>query len=518
MNNSPDSFYSIRYQNASVKASAAPLQSMEFRAHNTSINEYSNDILSHLFLIQQKTKPNLALIQQQPEINLKMRPLLLDFLMDVINKLQLSKSTFPLCVNLIDRYCSTRIVKKQHYQLLGLTSLWISCKNSDSKIKIPNLNDLCKMCCNCYDKKLFLEMENHLLKSLNWMISFPTFDSFVDICCKEYAQDEMFNGSQFSLKQVKYMAIYICELIQFYPNLYFNYSSSEISVSAFILSLMILNFKGVQPMTELSKLNSKFIDSVEGGMLEDRTFNTILQSLVKVLKCPPPSLKLKYFSKSNRQLNLMQLLIKFCNLNLTPVSSNPITPKNSIHKLNQLPPTPLSSNISPNGSNHSHPNAPGVSSVESGFLPSPRLSPHNNNSQYFNTSPPFTPLDIRASTSSKVRSEYITSSSSTILPPPPPAPHHHNYHPHLHTTPMPQVATFAATVPAGSLSASVIQNSTFPSRSSSATSITSSSSVASLRKRSFQILSIDTDHTMGTDVDDENLKRSKSQKPIFYIN
>lgn len=352
-------------------------------------------------------------------------------------------------------------------------------------------------------------MENHLLKSLNWMISFPTFDSFVDICCKEYAQDEMFNGLQFSLKQVKYLAIYICELIQFYPNLYFNYSLSEISVTAFILSLMILNFKCVKPMSELAKLNYKFKDAVEGGLLLDRTFNTILQLLVKVLKCPPPSLKLKYFSQLNRQLNLMQLLIKFCNLNLTPVSLNPITPKNSIHKLNQLPPTPLSSNISPNGGQHGH-IAPGTASAESGFLPSPRLSPHNNSTQYFNTSPPFTPLDMRAN-SSKMRSEYIASSTSTILPPPP----SHNHH---HTTPMPAIATFSTTVPAGSLSASVIQHSAFPSGSSSVTSLALSSSVTSLRKRSFQILSIDTDNSLSVDNDDENLKRSKSQKPIFYIN
>lgn len=487
MNNSPDAFYSIRYNHSSMKASQLPIQSMEFKAHNISINEYGDEILSHLLSIQCKTLPNLSLIQQQPEINLKMRPLLLDFLMDVINKLQLSKSTFPLCVNLIDRYCSTRIVKKQHYQLLGLTALWISCKNSDSKIKIPTLNDLCKMCCNCYNKKLFLEMENHLLKSLNWLISFPTFDLFIDIFCKEYATMEMFNGLEFHLKQVKYLSIYICELIQFYPNIYFNYNLCEIAVTLFMLSLMILNFKISAPL-EINRLNGLIEDT---QLISIKTFNSMLNSLLKIMKCPPPSLKLKYFNKSNRNLNLMQLLIKFCNLNLTPVSLNPITPKNSINKLNQLPPTPLSSNISPNG--------------QLPFLPSPRLSPHNSY-HYFNASPPFTPLDIRAgqilennaarNPTSNIR-EYTTSNPD-------------------YTTNV--AATSSAAVEIESVvrapaTASIIQTPSFPVEQ-----VKTCNSVPTLRKRSYQLLSIDTEKKGDRMDEDDGLKRSKSQKPIFFIN
>lgn len=345
MNSSPDYFHQIRVSNSSFKASNFNLQLMEFRSHSLIIKEYQYDILNHLLDLEKSTLPNLSLIQQQPEINLKMRPLLLDFLMDVINKLNLSKSTFPSTVNLIDRYCSTRIVKKQHYQLLGLTCLWISCKNLDSKFKIPNLNDLCKMCCNCYDKKLFLEMENHLLKSLNWMISCPTFDSFIDSLLNLYSSFYP-NISNVTLNDLKVLSTYICELIQFYPNIYFNYNTSLISLTSFLTSIKILNLN-LNLNEFLFNLNSLIEGNDELNEVEFTfsKYSNLSKLLIKILKCPPPSLKVKYFNDSSKFIKLMEKLINFTNINLEPV-----TPKNSSGN-SKLPPTPISNNISPKSNN-----------------------------------------------------------------------------------------------------------------------------------------------------------------------
>lgn len=337
MNNSPDFYHQIRLSNSSFKASNYNLQILEFKNHNQVIDEYKTDILNHLINLEFVTCPNLSLIQQQPEINLKMRPLLLDFLMDVINKLNLSKSTFPCTVNLIDRYCSTRIVKKQHYQLLGLTCLWISCKNLDSKYKIPNLNDLSKMCCNCYDKKLFLEMENHLLKLLNWIISVPTFDNFIDLFLNLISDS---TGNQI-LNDLKVLSIYICELIQFYPNIYFNYNPSLISLTSFIIAIRILNLNF--NLNEFLKLLNSVIeiddmDLKSNDFFTYSKFSNLFKLLLKILKCPPPSLKSKYFNENSKYIKLMEKLINFTNLTLEPM-----TPKTN----SNLPPTPNSSNISP---------------------------------------------------------------------------------------------------------------------------------------------------------------------------
>ncbi|CUM68314.1 uncharacterized protein PRCAT00006036001 [Priceomyces carsonii] len=333
---SPDLFHHVRVNNSTMKASHVNIQTMEYKSHRKCVDEYEHEILDHLLSFEQKTLPSLQLIQQQPEINLKMRPLLLDFLMDVINKLNLSKSTFPLTVNLIDRYCSTRIVKKQHYQLLGLTSLWVSCKNLDSKFKIPSLYDLCKMCCNCYDRRLFLEMENHLLKSLNWLIHVPTFDSFVDLFLNLLLNSDLAGSNSIKkhVNDIKVLSIYICELIQFYPNIYFNYNSSQISLGVVIISLHILDIP-----VNLHKYLDFFNATTMKEVLSVQSFNTLFHNLLKILKCPPPSLKLKYFNDKKNPLHLMKLLINFTNSNIEPM-----TPKvSTIH----LPPTPVSNNISP---------------------------------------------------------------------------------------------------------------------------------------------------------------------------
>ncbi|SGZ54896.1 CIC11C00000005674 [Sungouiella intermedia] len=319
MSNSPDMFHNVRVSQASYKASQINVQLSEYAAHKLLVDEYKEDMYMHLLALEHKTRPNLYLIQQQPEINLRMRPLLLDFLMDVIHKLNLSKSTFPLTVNIIDRYCSVRIVKKQHYQLLGLTALWIACKNLDSKFRIPTLNDLCKYCCHCYDKKLFLEMENHVLKSLGWQVDAPTFDAFIDMYIHTLAQSPFLAGSRNPHKvcnDVKVVAIYICELIQFYPNIYFNYTSPKIALLSVSFACMIREV-GDRAFDVAAFLSLVASTSAE-VILSQSEFDQAFALLIKVLKCPPPSLKTKYFNDGSRYLRLMKLLISFTKLHLAP--------------------------------------------------------------------------------------------------------------------------------------------------------------------------------------------------------
>lgn len=321
MSHSPDPFHSVRVAQNSLKAAALELQLAEYRAHKGQIDEYKLDMYLHLLDLDSKTRTNLHLIQQQPEINLRMRPLLLDFLMDVINKLSLSKSTFPLTVNLIDRYCLVRIVKKQHYQLLGLTALWISCKNLDLKFRIPSLADLCKYCCHCYDKKLFLEMENHVLKSLAWLVDAPTFDSFIDMYIHTLALSPFLAGSKNPHKvcnDVKVVAIYVCELIQFYPNIYFNYTSPKIALVSVVLACLILDAGHNFTVGRFFD----FVTETSGvAVVSDADYTLAFALLIKVLKCPPPSLKTKYFSEDLRFLHLMKLVVGFTWKHLAPNSA-----------------------------------------------------------------------------------------------------------------------------------------------------------------------------------------------------
>ncbi|KAI5964195.1 uncharacterized protein KGF55_002137 [Candida pseudojiufengensis] len=276
ISNSPDAFHQTRVVQSQIKSSNVKVQQMEHKSHNNIISEYQLDMLEHLLTIELKSLPNLLLIEQQPEIKLSMRPLLLDFLMEVITILNLSRSTFPLTVNLIDRYCSTRIVKKQHYQLLGLTSLWISCKNLDSKFKIPTLNDLRKICVDSYNKELFIEMEKHILKSLEWQINCSTFDSFVDVFLNLLISIGDTNSLiiKKNFQKIKISSYYLGELFQFYPNLYFNYSSSQIAILSIMSSISTL----VLPINIVNIL------SFYNSLLDKQTIQLNLENFQQIFK------------------------------------------------------------------------------------------------------------------------------------------------------------------------------------------------------------------------------------------
>lgn len=327
------------------------------------IQEYEEEMLMDMGRHQESMKPSLSLMQQQPEINFKIRPLLLDFLMDVTNKLRLSEATFPMTVNLIDRYCSRRIVKKQHFQLLGLTSLWVSSKHLDSKCKVPMLADLCRMCCNCYNKQLFLEMENHLLKSLEWKLMFPTYDNFVELYlnnlyCKGLIMDE---GIIMRRRlDIKAMASYIGELVQFYPNLYFNYNSSQMALGSLVTSLLICGVP-FRMLACMSSINSSMHPEAR---LLPTAFSSFYKALVKVLVWPPPSLKQKYFYGQGLYPSLMNLMVGYVNCRLMEPSVTPgsevtshkrsllslssSSPGQGFNTPNQyIPRTPVSNNISP---------------------------------------------------------------------------------------------------------------------------------------------------------------------------
>ncbi|EGW31964.1 G1 cyclin [Spathaspora passalidarum NRRL Y-27907] len=372
ISNSPDPFLQVRLFNSQVKSTNFNLQSMEFKCHSTTICDYQMEMLHHLLTVESKTLPSMTLIEQQPEIKLGMRPLLLDFLMEVITILNLSRSTFPLTVNLIDRYCSTRIVKKQHYQLLGLTSLWISCKNLDSKFKIPTLNDLRKICVDSYYKELFIEMEKHILKSLEWMVNSPTFDAFIDLYLNLLISNNN-NPSvcdiiRKSIHNIKLLSNYIGELFQFYPNIYFDYTSSQIALIAILASIMtlkipvnlisLLNFYNDLLKTDEYKSNAcgdeadNFDEILSINSFQSLFTKGFLKNLIKIIDNPPKSLEIKYFSEKGKYTQLMKSLVQCAIDSLMTLLDPPVTPKVEIPEIKQpttfaLPLTPVSNSTSP---------------------------------------------------------------------------------------------------------------------------------------------------------------------------
>lgn len=154
----------------------------------------------------------------QREIQWYMRPYLIDFLIEAHAAFALLPETLFLTVNLLDRYCSKRVVYKQHYQLVGCAALLIAAKYGDKKDRVPQIHELNNMCCGLYDAGMFTQMEMHVLNTLEWVIGHPTVDFFSHLMIAEECDN----------LEVEHMAAYICEIALYHRD----FVSSKPSVMA----------------------------------------------------------------------------------------------------------------------------------------------------------------------------------------------------------------------------------------------------------------------------------------------
>lgn len=180
--------------------------------------------------MQSATLPDVDSIDIQTEIQWFMRPYLLDFLIEAHTAFQLHPTTLFLTVNLLDRYCSKRVVYKRHYQLVGCAALLIAAKYGDKKDRVPTIKELKSMCCSLYDDDMFIQMEWHVLQTLGWTVGHPTVDSFLQIAVLDTPYDP----------EVEHLALYILEISLFHRD-FVSQLSSNLAKASLALSRCILN-------------------------------------------------------------------------------------------------------------------------------------------------------------------------------------------------------------------------------------------------------------------------------------
>lgn len=200
-----------------------------------SIRPIRNEILEYLQGLEGCcTTLNASMIDNQPEINWLMRPYINDFLMDLHLFFKLSQETFFLACLIADKYCCKRIVYKRHYQLLAATSLWIAAKYQDKKTRIPTLKELVLLCHRIYEPKMFVQMERHILTTLEWSVGtlVSTFDVVQWIL--SVASTKTLPKSADFLSLVSFLSD-----LTLYQRDYMNYTSSAKAVAVLILASRI---------------------------------------------------------------------------------------------------------------------------------------------------------------------------------------------------------------------------------------------------------------------------------------
>lgn len=230
---------------------------------------------------QMDTLPDVASIDIQSEIQWFMRPYLLDFLIEAHSAFSLIPETLFLTINLLDRYCSRRIVYKRHYQLVGCSALLIAAKYGDRKEHVPTIKELRCMCCSLYDDDMFTQMEWHVLQTLGWSVGHPTIDSFLQLALEDLPSDP----------EVENMARYISEIAMFSKD-FVSKRPSDMARCSLTLARCILDRPQASPSDWVSQYDSQTLITLSQQLHRP---STILSRKYAANKCARVSITLEAF-------------------------------------------------------------------------------------------------------------------------------------------------------------------------------------------------------------------------------
>jgi hypothetical protein len=101
-----------------------------------------------------------------------MRGVLIDWLIDVHKKFKLKEKTLFMAVNLIDRFLQIVQVRKQNFQLLGISCLFLASKYEE--IYPPPLKEYSYVCADAYTNDQLKLMESDVLNLMNFKLVFSS--------------------------------------------------------------------------------------------------------------------------------------------------------------------------------------------------------------------------------------------------------------------------------------------------------------------------------------------------------
>jgi hypothetical protein len=119
-------------------------------------------------------------LNYQPDLSVKKRFVLFDWIMEVTFQLRLTKKIYYSSINLIELFFSKSTVDINKIQLIGIVCLLISAKNEG--IEIPNLSYFT----NLYSKSEILNYELVVVKTLKWKIQYINLCALANILISKW--------------------------------------------------------------------------------------------------------------------------------------------------------------------------------------------------------------------------------------------------------------------------------------------------------------------------------------------
>lgn len=218
------------------------------------------EVFGNIKKIQKIFKINSDYMRFQSDINFKMRSILIDWLIDVHFKFKLCSKTLYLCINIVDRFMSTKSIIRQKLQLLGITSMLLASKYEE--LYAPETKDFVYISDNAYTKDDIFKMENLIFCSLNFQLFYPSPLTFLGYWMKLFKAKK--NEILFSIYSLE---------ITLQENFFIGYCQNSLALASLFCSYKFLRLNFDQNMQ--LKFGENFDQKIFKGKDFKNTFKMI---------------------------------------------------------------------------------------------------------------------------------------------------------------------------------------------------------------------------------------------------
>ena len=225
-------------------------------------DEYRTEIVAYMRALEQTCRPRANYMRRQQDITDSMRAILVDWLVEVSEEYKLSNETLHLAVNYTDRFLSNMSVLRGKLQLVGTASIYLASKYEE--ITPPDIAEFVYITDDTYTRKQVLRMEHIILKVLEFRLSAPTanwflqyFLRYISAATRSTTATTTCNKAQ---RRIGHLAAYAAELALIDGERFLAYVPSQIASAALYLAYHVL---GKQPSKHALEVCEYALDSHE---------------------------------------------------------------------------------------------------------------------------------------------------------------------------------------------------------------------------------------------------------------
>lgn len=192
------------------------------------VAEYVHEIFDYMKKLEISTLPNPDYMDNQTELEWKMRGILIDWLLEVHSRFRLLPETLFLAVNIIDRFLSRKVVQLDRLQLVGVTAMFIASKYEE--VLSPHVQNFVHVADDGFSDSEILSAERFILAALDYDLSYPNPMNFLRRISKADNYDI----------QTRTLGKYLLE-IGCMDHRFMKYPPSHVAAAAMYLARMALN-------------------------------------------------------------------------------------------------------------------------------------------------------------------------------------------------------------------------------------------------------------------------------------